>query len=344
MDVSIIIPVYNVAPYIEDCLRSVINQTYVGDIECILVDDCGTDDSIAKAEQMIAEYDGSILFEILHHETNRGLSAARNTGMQKATGEYILFVDSDDEIAEDCIEKMMAIALKDPAIELIQGSHITYCDGQQSWHPKRIRITHAYTKDEVRNCFYKYRQIDVVAWNKLMKRSVIDDNHLSFLEGLLYEDTPWTFYWLKYVTNAFFMFDITYHQNRRPQSIVTGTSAQTAVIHQLKGLDDCITHLTSGYEKQEIKYFIIRFSGLYFSHSMNMLELQEELGKYFHYVWRYHDFRLCFILITSSLFGRFRNGRIVYTIILRLMYPTQIYRDLVRMWRSIYNNNSYKHV
>lgn len=62
MDVSIIIPVYNVAPYIEDCLNSVMRQTYQGSMECLIIDDCGTDNSIAIAEQMIASYNGPIQF------------------------------------------------------------------------------------------------------------------------------------------------------------------------------------------------------------------------------------------------------------------------------------------
>ena len=109
MDVSIIIPVYNVAPYIGDCLRSVMRQSYKGDVECILVDDCGLDESIVIAEQMIAEYDGPIQFKILHHDHNRGLSAARNTGTLQAKGDWIYYLDSDDEITEDCIEKMMTV-------------------------------------------------------------------------------------------------------------------------------------------------------------------------------------------------------------------------------------------
>ena len=87
--VSIIVPVYNVAPYIADCLRSVMHQTYTGSMECLLVDDCGTDDSITIAERMIADYEGPIQFQILHHERNRGLSAARNTGTEAAKGEYL---------------------------------------------------------------------------------------------------------------------------------------------------------------------------------------------------------------------------------------------------------------
>lgn len=91
--ISIIIPVYNVAEYITECLQSVIRQTYQGEIECIIVEDCGTDNSIAVAERLIAEYRGSIEFRILHHERNRGLSAARNTGTDAATGDYIYYLD-----------------------------------------------------------------------------------------------------------------------------------------------------------------------------------------------------------------------------------------------------------
>ena len=78
MKVSVIIPVYNVSNYIADCLRSVMNQTY-NNIECILVDDASTDDSIAKCERMIAAYQGPIEFTVIHHETSQGPSAARNT-------------------------------------------------------------------------------------------------------------------------------------------------------------------------------------------------------------------------------------------------------------------------
>lgn len=81
--VSIIIPVNNVSDYVEECLQSVAAQTYTA-IECIIVDDCGTDDSMQKVESFITNYQGPITFKILHHEHNRGLSAARNTGIDAA--------------------------------------------------------------------------------------------------------------------------------------------------------------------------------------------------------------------------------------------------------------------
>ena len=88
-------------------------QSYT-DIECVLVDDASVDDSMVKCQKLIDEYDGPIQFRLLHHEKNRGLSAARNTGTKAATGEYVFYLDSDDEITSDCIEKMMLLAEKHP--------------------------------------------------------------------------------------------------------------------------------------------------------------------------------------------------------------------------------------
>ena len=81
MKVSIVVPVYNVAPYIAECIQSVMHQSWQGALECIFVDDCGTDDSMAVVEKELQEYQGAIDFRILHHERNRGLSAARNRSL-----------------------------------------------------------------------------------------------------------------------------------------------------------------------------------------------------------------------------------------------------------------------
>lgn len=101
--ISIIVPIYNVKDYVKDCIDSIQNQTYK-DYEVILVDDCGRDDSVAIAENMLKE--GHVNYLILHHDHNRGLSAARNTGFAKAKGEYVLFVDSDDTLSLDCLENL----------------------------------------------------------------------------------------------------------------------------------------------------------------------------------------------------------------------------------------------
>ena len=130
MEVSIIIPVYQVSAYIERCLESVVNQTYT-DIECIIVNDATQDDSIEKCEILIEKYDGPIHFRIIHHEINRGLSAARNTGTKAAKGAYLYYLDSDDYISPDCIEKLVSVVKDDPSIEMVQGNSLMKSDEKE---------------------------------------------------------------------------------------------------------------------------------------------------------------------------------------------------------------------
>ena len=153
MNVSIIIPVFNVAPYIADCLRSVMRQTYTGNMECLIVDDCGTDNGIAIAERMIADYKGPIRFQILHHERNRGLSAARNTGTEAAIGEYLYYLDSDDEKTEDCIERLMGKVTDHPGVEMVQGNSSRHQmgGGSVNW-VKDVLVPFAESNEEVRRC------------------------------------------------------------------------------------------------------------------------------------------------------------------------------------------------
>lgn len=117
--ISVIIPIYNVASYITDCLQSVINQTYT-DLEVLLIDDCGTDDSIQIAERIVKEYKGPIHFRILYQDKNMGPSAARNKGMDVAKGKYISFIDSDDYITPDFYEKMLnALEKEDKSVGIL---------------------------------------------------------------------------------------------------------------------------------------------------------------------------------------------------------------------------------
>lgn len=175
MDISIIIPIYNVEAYILDCLKSVASQTCLNKgvrVECFLVDDCGKDRSMAICEQFVSDYSGPLEFRVLHHEHNRGLSAARNTGMEVAKGEYVLFVDSDDKITPDCLEKLYAKA-KETDADVTFGSYETFgCENK-----KHIAKDAPF----------------VTAWNKLCKRSFLQDNNIQFVEGLVHEDCPWTF-------------------------------------------------------------------------------------------------------------------------------------------------------
>ena len=120
--VSIIVPVYGVESYIEDCVRSVMAQDYDGPLECVLVNDCTPDRSIEMAKQVLSDYKGAIEFRIVTHERNQGLSGARNTGIKESKGEYVYLLDSDDEISSNCISSLVApLAIK--RYEMVVGEY-----------------------------------------------------------------------------------------------------------------------------------------------------------------------------------------------------------------------------
>ena len=201
MKVSIIIPIYNVSKYLVRCLDSVVAQSFQ-DIECILVDDCGTDDSVSIADNYIQHYQGSILFRLLHHEHNRGLSAARNTGINAAQGEYLYFLDSDDAIVDDCIESLLNLFNKYQDVEFAQGN-ILNKDGNISSYGLKAHIPE-YTNNREELQRIMLSEITTVAWNRLIRRDFVLKHKLFFPEGYFTEDMYWGYFITKFLKAAAF--------------------------------------------------------------------------------------------------------------------------------------------
>src|SRR4051794_18900332 len=103
--ISIIIPVYNVEQYIGLCLDSVMMQDYPN-VECIIVNDCSTDKTIPIIQDKLSDYNGNIQFTILQQDKNKGAAAARNVGVEKSSGDFIYFLDSDDEMCCNCLDTL----------------------------------------------------------------------------------------------------------------------------------------------------------------------------------------------------------------------------------------------
>ena len=332
VNVSIIIPVYNVEPYIETCLKSVIRQTYRGTMECVVVDDCGTDDSIAIVEQILASYVGDIRFTIVHHERNRELSAARNTGTAAATGEYVYYLDGDDEITEDCIEKMMAEAASDPAVEIVQGRYRRSDLKKPIPDVRDLQIAHATGNEEVRRIFYDKRQFVVSAWNKLIKRSFILQYGFQFKEGLLWEDGLWLFFILKYVTNVSFISDVTYLYRMRPGSIVSSTDKKTFAKHKAVFFYEILKNLTPGDEKSELKLIM---KDKFAKHYMRFNRVLPEHEDVFSFLWEmageYRAYGLKARLAICKILGKTKYGWMVIPIGERLRHPRYILNDFRRL-------------
>lgn len=195
MKVSIIVPVYNVSEWIEDCLLSVVKQTYPS-IECIIINDCSPDDSIDKATRFIKDNKSSnIEFKIIHHNKNVGLAAARNTGIRYASGDYLFFLDSDDEICPDTIKGMMGRALEDDSDFVVgdfsvigENTQLSSSVSQKLLTVKEKRLG---TNERISHSFFR-NEWYVMAWNKLIKRSFLEKYNLYFPEGLLHEDQLWS--------------------------------------------------------------------------------------------------------------------------------------------------------
>jgi len=225
MKVTIIIPVYNVSEYIERCMDSVIGQTYP-DIECILVDDCSPDNSVDLVKSKIASYSGSITFRILHHEKNKGLSGARNTGIEASTGYYVYFLDSDDEIMENGIELLADLALRHPGVDIVQGSSDVLEGNSLN---KRYRIGKNIPEFSDNPFWLKKSMLEgetfpLTAWNKLIKRDFFLNGHLFYREGIIHEDEHWNFFAAKKVKSMAFCRIPTYRHFIRQDSIMTSTN------------------------------------------------------------------------------------------------------------------------
>ena len=230
MLISFIIPVYNVENYITECVNSILKQNFC-DYEIILVDDGSTDSSGVICERF-AELNNRIH---VIHKRNGGLSDARNAGIKEAKGEYILFVDSDDYIAENSVNNIFKMLEKTKNVDVMfLNAEKFYPDG------KRESLGDGYNSD----CIIEKEKAQVMqhlaslpkfpgsACTKLIKKAVIDDNNLYFEKNLISEDIDWTIGMLC-AANSFSYCDCPYYNYRQKRK---GSITNTSSVKSVKGL------------------------------------------------------------------------------------------------------------
>lgn len=194
--VSLIVPVYKVERYIERCLESIIRQSYPN-IECIFIDDCSPDNSMELITQKLCNYTGTIQFKIVHHEVNKGLSEARNTGVKCSTGNYLYFLDSDDELVPNAIEEFKKIAETYPDVQLIQGN--AYFAPGYEWLSIPATLSSYYEDSLLIKKIMLSKVIPPTSWNKLISRTFFVKNDLWFKAGIIHEDEYWNFFAAKHI-------------------------------------------------------------------------------------------------------------------------------------------------
>ena len=241
MTVSIIIPVYNVEQHIEECLQSVAKQIFRGGLECIIVDDGCTDASMSIVERFVQNYEGNISFCIIHHDYNKGVSAARNTGIAAASFEYVYFLDSDDWINPDCIDLLAECAMKYPRVDLVQGSvhnaprNLKISPDIQEYYDDRKEIAHFLLSGGM---------IPITVWNKLISNNFLKRNKkVRFMEGVFHEEVLFSYYLAQFVTSFAVVHVGTYHYREcRAGSITSRGEQHYWLVQQLK---ECLKDLPS---------------------------------------------------------------------------------------------------
>ena len=177
VDISIIVPIYNASKYLKKCLDSLVNQTKK-ELEFILINDGSTDDS----ESIIKSYnDNRIKY---FKRSNHGIGKTRNFGINKSTGKYIMFLDSDDYLEEDACELLYKKIEKDN-LDLVVCDFYKVINNSNNLE-KITNFKNTSLKDNPNLLL----DINLAPWNKIYRSDLIKNNNIKFIEDLKYEDAP----------------------------------------------------------------------------------------------------------------------------------------------------------
>ena len=180
---SIVVPVYNTAAYLNDCVRSILCQTFC-DLELILVDDGSPDESGGICDSFAAE-DPRV--KVIHQE-NAGLSAARNAGIDRALGSYVMFIDSDDYLATDAALALIYKNIDTTGADVVCYEYRRDTEGKMVSRPKKEM-----PDSDMALMMLRKGVLTCAAWNKAVRRSLLEEMSIRFVPRQLSEDILWTF-------------------------------------------------------------------------------------------------------------------------------------------------------
>lgn len=251
--ISVVVPVYNVEPYLKECLESIINQTY-RDLEIILIDDGSTD----KSGDICDEYGKKDERIIVIHQNNQGSASAKNAGLRKSSGEYLAFVDSDDFLQEDAYEFMVK-QLEEYCADIIQGC---FRKVYQKFYRDVNKIIEMQILDtfEFLELFTKDWTCGLL-WDKLYKRDIFKD--IYFKEGHKIDDEFFTY---KGVMNSKKILRVPHYIYNYRQRI---SSVMFSKDSQLKIISDSLEYLS--IRREEVTKSFPQLKKVYDEHYLNML-------------------------------------------------------------------------
>ncbi len=230
--ISVIVPCYNVEKYIVRCIQSIENQTYgFENIELILINDASTDDTAALLEVYRQKYPQRVIVISLKKNGKQG--AARNKGLDIASGKYVTFVDSDDMIDATMLEKMHNKIIEHDCDEVRCGMH--RFSRIQDIENRHIGTNDKYmdlTDDEQRKA-YILSSMSCVVPSRLFKREVLEKNHIRFMEGVSYEDAHFSGICCFYISSRYWLDEELYYYYQNENGTMGTYSCQKNMDHIL---------------------------------------------------------------------------------------------------------------
>lgn len=245
--VTIIIPVYNILSFLDKCLDSVCKQTYK-ELEIILVDDGSTDGSAITCDQW-ASTDNRIK---VYHKKNGGLSDARNYGLSKATGSYIIYLDGDDWIAANAVEKLIHTAQEYHA-DFIQASYYYAYENYLLVYNEPTNIIE-YNKENALKELISNGRIKNFAWGSLIKRELA--LQVPFIKGRYFEDSFWKYQIMELSNKFVYVASPLFYYRQRSQSISGSFTSKN--IDLLIGIEERLQFIHKNYPKlfnQALSYY-----------------------------------------------------------------------------------------
>ena len=246
--VSVVVPVYNVKKYLKRCLDTVVNQTYKK-LDIIVIDDGSTDGSGNLCDE-IGSSDDRI--RVIHQE-NKGLSAARNKGIDISKGNYICFVDSDDYLSLDYVNVLLKTALN-------TNSDIVVCDFERgeadnyTFERQQDGINiETFNSDRALEIWHgKYKDVETISWNKIYKKSIFE-NGLRYPDGMYFEDVPTIHRQVKEAKRISYISNKLYYYYQRKSSIMHAYSDKK-IIHNLHNQEERL----KWFEKEKLEAAYVR--------------------------------------------------------------------------------------
>ncbi len=247
--VSVIIPVYNVEKYLDDCLKSILNQKY-DNLEIIIVDDGSTD----KSGDIAKRYASSNKSIKIVHQKNGGLSSARNTGIKHAHGEWVVFVDSDDYVDEHYVARLIEKANKSQA-DVVTCSFTPFSDDGSLLKKIPVWPEKIMSGYEAIDDMTAHRQPAYICLS-IFRLALFKENNIVFPEGQEYEDIITRIKLLYFAKKVAFLNDRLYYYRIRKDSITGKSFSEKRYADIIKSLNDVKTFLdTNGSRFRYYSYF-----------------------------------------------------------------------------------------